>query len=292
LFVHAYLTHAPYLPPKAFYGRFHDPAYAGEFRRRYESLRGRPRSETFQESGAFLEVWPGMGAEDVRFLSDLYDEALLFADQQVTRWLDAYDQRRPLERTLVVLLSDHGEEFREHGRLGHRNSLHRELIAVPLILAGAGLPRGVVETPFGCADLPATLCGLLGVGTGGLAGRSFAKQLRSGDFDALAGPVFAQLTSVFRGDRLESVESAGWRLLREARGAEQRRLLFDAAADPGELLALQDPERQALLEALLDGRLAQAAEFEARRPAGQQVYGDPAGRRELEALGYTEERGR
>jgi arylsulfatase A-like enzyme len=292
VFLHAYLTHAPYLPPKPFFGKFHDPLYTGEFRRRYDSLRGKPRSETFQESGAFLEAWPEIDAADLRFLSDLYDEAVLFADRQVARWLELYGQKRSLEETLVVVLSDHGEEFREHGRLGHRNSLHRELVAVPLILAGAGLPRGVVHGPFALVDLPATLCGLLGVAAGGLAGRSYAEPLRAGDWPALNGPVFAQLTSVYRDDRLEAVEADGWRLLREARGSERRWLLFDADRDPGELDPLEEPDRRAALEAMLDERLAAAALIATRHPTDRRTYADQEGRRELEALGYTEERDR
>lgn len=291
LFLHAYLTHAPYLPPKPFYGRFHDPAYQGEFRRRYQALRGRPRSQTFQESGAFLETWPELSDEDLRFLSDLYDEAVAFADRQLERWLELIAAARDPERTLVVLLSDHGEEFREHGRLGHRNSLHRELVHVPLILAGAGLAPRTIDEPFGLVDLPATLAELAGVLDHGLAGRSLARELRSGA-DWPRAPLFGQLRSVYKGDLLESVRLGDLRLLREQRGGTLTHSLYDLTSDPGEARALEQSAREQPLRALLETRRAHNADLARRRPAGAARFSDESGRAELEALGYTLEQER
>jgi arylsulfatase A-like enzyme len=291
LFLHAYLTHAPYLPPKPFYGRFHDPAYEGEFRRRYLALRGRPRSQTFQESGAFLETWPELAQADLDFLSDLYDEAVAFADRQVERWLDAIAAARGSREALIVLLSDHGEEFREHGRLGHRNSLHRELVHVPLILAGAGLSPRTIAEPFGLVDLPATLAELVGARGHGLSGRSVASELRTGA-PLPAGAVHGQLRSVFRGDLLEAVRLGDWRLLREQRGGTLTHSLYDLASDPGEIEPRDEPARADQLQALLEERRVGNADLARRWPVGEARFADAAGRAELEALGYTLEQER
>src|SRR6185436_19048529 len=71
-------------------------------------------------------------------------------DDRVGELLEALRARGLLENTLVVVTSDHGEEFREHGGFGHGQSLHGELLHVPLLMrlpgrlaAGTRLARGV-----------------------------------------------------------------------------------------------------------------------------------------------------
>jgi arylsulfatase A-like enzyme len=84
------------------------------------------------------------------------------------------------ENTLLVFTSDHGEEFFEHGVLGHGFSLYQEVVHVPLILHGPGVPAGaVLEEPVAVLDLPATLLDLAGADLERFGdGRSFAARLR------------------------------------------------------------------------------------------------------------------
>lgn len=93
-----------------------------------------------------------MGPDDIRYLTGLYDEEIAYTDLQIGRLLDFLEARGLGSRTLVVLVSDHGEEFLERGWLGHTVSLHEELIHVPLIIRLPGRPpvrpevERVVET--------------------------------------------------------------------------------------------------------------------------------------------------
>ncbi len=162
LFVHAYLTHAPYLPGKAFVGRYTDPAYGGEFRRRYEAAAGVLTPAHAGAAASFLEPFEGLGAADLRYLSDLYDEAVASADDCARRLFARLEAGRPGSARLEVVLSDHGEEFLEHGRLGHRFGLGLELLRVPLLMRGAGLEPRRVADPVGLVALPNTLLALLG----------------------------------------------------------------------------------------------------------------------------------
>jgi arylsulfatase A-like enzyme len=166
VFVHTYEPHAPYLPPRVhdftpFYGRFTDATYDGPFRAATEALLDGPPGAKIgaPQFGAVREPFP----EDVQFLSDLYDENVAWTDHLVGELLETWGRHRDLDQTLVVVFSDHGEAFYEHGRFGHDEGLYRELVHVPLIVAGPGIEPGVVEETVGLLGLGAGLLHLLDV---------------------------------------------------------------------------------------------------------------------------------
>jgi arylsulfatase A-like enzyme len=111
---------------------------------------------------------------------DLYDGEIRYTDDGLKALVEALREHGAWENTLFVLTSDHGEEFFEHGVLGHGFSLYQEVVHVPLILHGPGVPAGVVlEEPVAVLDMPATLLDLAGAGVERFGdGRSFAARLR------------------------------------------------------------------------------------------------------------------
>ena len=83
----------------------------------------------------------------------------------------ALQERKLISSTILVFTSDHGDGFGEHGLMSHGNSLYRELIHVPLILVGPGVPAGtVVERPASLMWLAPTLLSLTGAPTQRFAG--------------------------------------------------------------------------------------------------------------------------
>lgn len=88
----------------------------------------------------------------------LYERAVAYADAQVGRLLDFIDASGLAENTIVIVLADHGEEFLEHGRWGHwENNLHDEILRVPFLLAGPGIPSGkIVDRQVRTLDLMPT----------------------------------------------------------------------------------------------------------------------------------------
>lgn len=83
---------------------------------------------------------------DVRHLEALYDGEIAYADNQIGRLLSALKNLKIDKKTMIVVTSDHGEEFFEHGGLKHGYTLHRELLEVPLIITWSGvLPAGVTS---------------------------------------------------------------------------------------------------------------------------------------------------
>src|ERR1700722_4985221 len=105
-----------------------------------------PRREAVPEAG-----WRALRARDgsppdrrperqreldavTRRLIDLYDDCLLGLDAELGRFLRDLRMSGLLEDTWVVITSDHGEEFGEHGIFGHGVSLYNQVTHVPLIL--------------------------------------------------------------------------------------------------------------------------------------------------------------
>jgi len=106
----------------------------------------------------------GLSAECFQLQIDAYDGGISYVDDQIAV-LFAELARRGLDKnTLIVITSDHGESFREHGLVTHGTSLYRELVWVPLIYWWPGhIPSGMrIDRPISAASLPATIMDLLG----------------------------------------------------------------------------------------------------------------------------------
>ncbi len=67
--------------------------------------------------------------------SDVYDSAIHWTDRNVGRIFQELEDRGLSDRTIVVIASDHGEAFYEHGLDGHAKNLYREVTEVPLLLS-------------------------------------------------------------------------------------------------------------------------------------------------------------
>lgn len=107
-----------------------------------------------------------------------YDQAIAYLDAEIGRLLGALAERGLLENTLVIVTSDHGEEFGEHGFYGHGHTLYQAALAVPLIMTWPGqVPGGiVVEGRVSLRDLPQTVLDLAGLPGGNpFPGRSLAR---------------------------------------------------------------------------------------------------------------------
>jgi len=97
-------------------------------------------------------------------LRQLYRGEVFYADQQIGGVLAQLRRLDLARRTLVVVTADHGEEFGEHGGLEHGHSLFPEVLRVPLILAGPGLPRGQSSSRLASLiDLFPTVLDLVGL---------------------------------------------------------------------------------------------------------------------------------
>ena len=124
-------VHAPYLPVSEYEGRF--GVLRPEFR------------PTALDIGAERHTFPP--PDKLAYLIDRYDECLLYLDDQIGRLLAELARRGMLERTLVILTSDHGEHLGEHNIINHAASLYTQEIQVPLILGTFCCPAGLAAGP-------------------------------------------------------------------------------------------------------------------------------------------------
>lgn len=211
-----------------------------------------------------------------------YDGAVLHADHVVGELLDMLAARGLLDRALLVLTADHGEEFYDHEAWGHGQSLYQELLHVPLVLRQPGrLPAGRrVSDVVMTVDVMPTILELAGVPVpSGLAGRSLRPLLEEPD-DAWRDEAYAELLypradaqALIRGDRKVidvHTSTASW--------TEH----YDLAHDPGEHDDLGAGNATPDLARLHD--LQAAAEAAALRPSPAR----PGWEEPLRALGYLE----
>ena len=142
-FLHTYDVHCPYDPPEPWFSHFSSPGSTPI------EVAGRCGNPTFNE----LDLTP----EELRFLADRYDGGVRWVDDALAGLLAGLDAVGAWENTVVVVTSDHGEELGEHGRIGHEETVHRTVLAVPLLIAAPGLAPRTVQTPVGLADLVPSL---------------------------------------------------------------------------------------------------------------------------------------
>jgi arylsulfatase A-like enzyme len=160
-YVHLLDPHAPYAPPPAWRARFTDPGYHGPVTGTLFDFLAR---ETIKTDPATLAQLEG-----------LYDAEIAFTDDAIGGFVDWLRASGRARSTLVVVTADHGEEFLEHGDLGHGLTLFEEAVRVPLLLLGPGVPAGRRSNALvGVIDVAPTILDLLSVPppATGLQGRS------------------------------------------------------------------------------------------------------------------------
>ena len=125
LWLHIFDPHWAYVPPKPYDSLF-DPDYEGGVDGGYASLR--PHIRALRRPG---ESAPALADRDLAHLEALYDGEVRYVDDQLGRFFTALRDAGLWEETLVAVVSDHGEEFMEHGSLeGHQWTLFDEVVMV------------------------------------------------------------------------------------------------------------------------------------------------------------------
>jgi choline-sulfatase len=118
---------------------------------------------------------------DRRFVAAAYDEEVAYVDAQLGRLREALASTGVLERGLLVLASDHGEELFDHGGFEHGHALFEEVVRVPLVFWGAGVRPGREATPVSLVDVAPTLLEAAGLPRpDGVAGISLWPNLHDG----------------------------------------------------------------------------------------------------------------
>ncbi len=231
---------------------------------------------------------------------DVYDNAILFTNSVIDAMLTQLLEQGLLDKTLVVIASDHGEAFGERGREGHARDVYPEVTEVPLILGFPFRlqPGAVVTQPTANVDIWPTLLDLLGLpGLADADGRSRVPEIvaaarRERAPSEQAAPVIAHLDQTW-GQRQQqrspnvSIRDGGFRYIQflSPQGKLQREHLLDTS-DPRELVDRLEDEPEVAEQ--LRARVATYLE-------GEPPWGDAPPTLELDelqlnqlrALGYS-----
>jgi arylsulfatase A-like enzyme len=225
--------HVAYNPPADFLRRFWPKPYLGPVK----------PPQTGEQLAAIKLGRLKLGPVDKQYLEALYDAEVAQNDAALAKVIEDLGTLGLLERTAIVLVSDHGDEFFDHGSVGHGHSVYQELVDVPLILRyPPRVPAGrVVAADVEALDVAPTLLDL--------AGLEAPPEMQGESLLALAGgaarmprPAMSSHGTVLRGLRL-----GRFKLVTSA----ARTALYDLTADRHELHDLA-PTRPVALRAVRD----------------------------------------
>ena len=272
-YVHTIDPHVPYRPPRRYLELYGDTEYRGPVDFRLDA--------TLLENVKLGRVQ--LGPRDREHLQALYDGEITYHDVHFRAILDGLERRGLADETMVIVTSDHGEEFWDHGSVGHGHSVYEELLHVPLFVKLPGVPARRVEASVGLVDVMPTILEALEVeAPQAMSGRSFLAELRGAGEDAPRASVSGFM------ENWRTVSDERFKLIVRPRRAAQ---LYDLLEDPGETRDLA-PERpwtvrylREQLAVRLDATRARERATRAHRAARTRIDDETAA--QLRAIGYV-----
>ena len=292
LYLHSVDPHMPYWPEaEADRARFF-PEYDGIL----------AETEAI-ETRSLIQIGAQLGDEDLRFVRSVYDAEVAQQDAHVGWLLDELRSQGQLEQTILVFLSDHGEEFFEHGSFSHIGRLWDVHLRVPLLIwvpprfrEGLRAP-GRIDAPVSIAELFATLLDLVGVeDVGPRQAGSFVHLLRAEEADDRESADAAQRSSARsvyarESEVLAALHLAPWKIIRRLHDGQVQHQLFHLTEDPGEQhdLAGERPEELERMRAALEAfeRALDQGPHRSRIHDATDIEFSPQERARLEAMGYA-----
>jgi arylsulfatase A-like enzyme len=226
-FLNYYDAHQPYFPPEAFELKFGPKRDRGDFL-------------YFTNAAERAEMW-NLSPDGIHIELDAYDGAIAYMDHHLGVMFDELANRGTLENTLVIVTSDHGEQFGEHRLFGHTNSLYMPTIHVPLLIIP---PKGIsvgqkIADLVSLRHLPATVMDIIGHGAEApFPGTSLAGYWQGSGIKS--EPILAELTGgrffwlprypVAKGN-MKSLVIDRYHYIKNGDGVEE---LYDYESDPAE----------------------------------------------------------
>ncbi len=293
LFVHYMDPHETYNAPPPFGDR-----YTGDYQ-------GRLRPDDHFVTMFLKEDFQSQA--DYQYVLALYDGEISYVDDEIGQLLDSLDDSGLLDSTVIVLTSDHGEEFKDHNGMGHKTTVYAEQLHVPLIITNpARIAAGQrVSSQASLVDIYPTLVGLIGEEIPAQAqgidlGRFFADASTGEVRSTTPGrapespPQFAELGPLGRSwegpVHKRAIRTGKYKLiLNYGDGSNE---LFDIRTDPREHHNLYPSRRNRPeirdLERQLTAFIEAGAAYNPKARSRNEIEVDQEVREQLRALGYAE----
>lgn len=273
LYLHYMDPHAHYNPPKSYSRHFaghyegHDFIAAGH---------NTPIADMLFADGPKVEITE----RDIQHLVDLYDDEIRYFDGKLRELFSTWRRDGLIDRSVVVITSDHGEEFLEHNQVGHCRGVWDTLTRVPLVIRFPDLDGGQrIDAPVQLIDVLPTLLDNLGIEFPAFRAEGVSL------VGAMRGEPSIQQYAYSDQSRYRSTDDGRWQLI--LNGEASTATLFNLRSDPlakKDLFSGSHPEVERLSDALnlwLE-ETGQMLNFDAALAASK------AKEEELRALGYLQ----
>ncbi len=273
LFLHTYVAHE-YLAAPEHEARFRASRRSAVPRGDLGFIRDRTRTDA---------PTPG----DLQQFVDAYDATLRAADARVGELLAAIEQAGVADDTILIVCSDHGEEFHDHGGVNHGRTLHEEMVRVPLLIRLPGAAPREIEAPVSLLDVAPTLVELLELpATHPVDGRSLLPLLHGRPWAPTPFAAELELVPENRWQRRRADDRTAIEVRDERSGAAiarsgmaratPRTMVHDVVRDPRQTrdLAVGTPDEEAAAAELLSELELQREEARERRLAARRAPGD------------------
>lgn len=271
-----------------------DPDYLEMCRARFDEAKcGFAKGGVLYRESDFVK--PEFGPRDIQHLVDLYDAGIRQLDAELGRFFAFLRRESLLDESLVVIVSDHGEEFYDHGRLDHFLSTHQEILRVPLIMRGPGVPAGLrVASPVSLVDLVPTLLEFTGLPTRPDAeGLSLVPLLQGGADDAFRQrPLYGEAPGGLTYEEIVpgmiplilSIRRDRWKLVHDSK--RDAYFLYDLESDPAAVIDVSS-EHPAIVARLAGEMTTRYEGFTPSALENAKVDLSDEEIEELRALGYV-----
>jgi arylsulfatase A-like enzyme len=242
--IHLFVPHAPYTPPRPFAGTFNS---SWELREKNKIYSYNPEIRKYNNKiNSDLLPFPEELKEKIKLLRDYYDEFILYSDKQFENFIDDLRKRDWFNNTVIIVSADHGESFYEHNYFQHGSPhLYEQVTNIPLIIKEPDQVEGrIIDDLVEQIDIPATILGLANIPVPSwIEGRSLLPLLRDKELPAKTA-ISVSLMQNSRTDPITIGTIAVWqddyKLIHFLDNG--RTLLFNLKKDPDELNNLFDKD--------------------------------------------------
>jgi arylsulfatase A-like enzyme len=222
LYLHYMDTHSPYYTHDTLDNDFTDSKYSGPLTGDHWQLDKILRGEYIPTE------------KDIQHLIDLYDQELFYFDQHFQKLIEHLELQEFLKNSIILFVSDHGEEFFDHGQVLHGYTIYEEQLRVPLIIYVPERPHKVVKGITRHVDVLQTILELLHIKEKKIfQGRSLIPQMNGKEVKEV--PVFAQAQlRAVKTVQAQSILFGNWKLI-DHTIPERYAELYNIQQDPKEL---------------------------------------------------------
>lgn len=264
LFLHGYDAHEPHVLPIQYDGKLFDPTYQGplpgtemELWALFSPDKLRRPSDWDKYNHMLQQTYlkrllrnGEVSTQDLEHMKAVYDAQLFYLDQGLGRFFKALENLKLMERTLVIIVSDHGQYLGEHGSYAEHYGCFDEVNHIILIVYDPHLREGKrVRQVVQGVDVMPTILELAGVPIpAGTKGRSLASLLKGGSH------VTQEEIAVSADVRMRTIRTPAWKLIDTEGGPKA---LYDLVKDPHEQRNVIDKHQEIAvrLQAQLDVRM-------------------------------------